>query len=208
MPKVLEKVERRFGEKLFIKGERCLGPKCAHARRPSPPGVHGKKAGRKRAPSLFGQLLFEKQKVRFFYGLDDREIRRYSNEAAERKGMFQAELLRLLESRLDNALYRLGIIESRRASRQMISHGQVMVNGRGVYSPSFRVRRGDTISLKARAWNAPLLEDQARRMSTYQPPAWLAFDPESRTGRVIGEPTAEEIGITVDTIKIKEFYSR
>lgn len=207
MPKILEKTERRLGEKLFVKGERCLGPKCAHVRRAYAPGMHGKKS-RRRSPSLFATLLAEKQKIRFLYGLDDRDIRRYSREAAKMRGAFPVHLLRLLELRLDNAVYRLGIVESRRASRQLVSHGHVTVNATTVTSSSFRLRRGDIISLKPRIWETPILKERVSQIKKYQPPAWLAFDPESRVGRVVAEPAEGDIGITIDPIKIKEFYSR
>ena len=116
MAKVLEKVERRLGEKLFLKGDRCIGPKCAFTRRSYAPGLHGKR--KRRGSSEYGELLRAKQRVRFVYGLDDRDIKKYTQEAESKSGVFSSNFWHLLESRLDNAVFRLGFAPSRRNARR------------------------------------------------------------------------------------------
>lgn len=209
MPRILEKTERRLGEKLFLKGERCFGPKCALSRRAYPPGAHGKKkSGRKRSASGFSQLLTEKQKIRFLYGLDDKDIERYATGAALKRGIFSQTFLHLLESRLDNAVFRLGIAESRSAGRQLVVHGHVRVNGRGVNVPSYRVRKGDLIAPKERATRMPFWIAFLERSKKYQPPAWLRWNAEAGVGEVIADPEVLQPDVSADPVKIKEFYSR
>lgn len=209
MAKVLEKTERRLGEKLSIKGERCLGPKCALARRAYPPGAHGKKVSRgRRNRSEFGTLLREKQKIRYTYGLDDREVERYSSEAASKQGVYAANLITLLETRLDNTVYRLGFVESRRAARQLVTHGHVAVNGKTVSAPSFRVKRGDSITLKERAIAILLAANLELRIKNYTTPQWLLLDKNAKAGTVKQIPQAEDAGLPFDITKIKEYYSR
>ncbi len=210
MARVLEKVERRLGEKLLLKGTRCLGPKCATVRRAYAPGAHGKKKGgrRRRGGSEFGALLSEKQKVRYLYGLDDREVERYSKKAASMSGVFSSNFLELLETRLDNTLFRLGLTESRRIARQVVGHRHVTVNGKTVNIPSYRVRKGDVIALKERIVASPLFSELDARLKNYVPPAWLNLNPSQKKGEVVKMPEAEDAAITVDVTKVKEFYSR
>lgn len=208
MVKILEKVERRLGEKLFIKGDRCLGPKCAMVRRAYVPGVHGKKRAKRREKSEYSTLMNEKQKIRFLYGLDDREVKRYSKDAASRGGIFSLHFLRQLESRLDNVVFRLGLGDSRRAARQIITHGHIMVNGKPLRVPSYQAKKGDTIGLKERSLSGGIgirLED---RLKKHQPPKWLMLDPNKKEGSVIASPETEDAGIVFEATKIKEFYSR
>lgn len=206
MTKILEKVERRLGEKLLLKGERCAGPKCAMVRRSYPPGSHGK-ARRKRI-SEYGELLREKQKVRFVYGLDDKDIKRYSKEAASRPGVFGSNFWRLLETRLDNIVFRIGFTISRRASRALVGHGHILVNGRSVKASSYRVKLGDVVSIKERSLKTPLFTELDLRLKNYEAPKWLSIDKEKKEGRVVRIPDADEFDVTFDVIKIKEFYSR
>lgn len=207
--RILEKVERRLGEKLFLKGERCFGAKCALVRRAYAPGAHGKKkSGRRRTASNFSQLLTEKQKIRFLYGLDDKDIKRYATVAALKRGIFSQTLLSLLESRLDNAVFRLGITESRRAARQMVGHGHVRVNGRTARVPSHRVRKGDVIAPTERAARMPFWAAFLERSKKYQPPSWLRWNADARTGEVIADPEVVRADVSADPVKIKEFYSR
>lgn len=209
MPRILEKVERRLGEKLFLKGSRCIGPKCASVRRAYPPGAHGKKKrGRRRGSSEFGSLLSEKQKVRYLYGLDDREVEKYSKKAASMPGVFSSNFLQLLETRLDNVLFRLGFTESRRIARQVVGHGHVLVNGRTVNIPSYRVRQEDAVALKEKIISSPLFSELGARLKNYEPPKWLTLDKAQKSGRVVRMPEAEDADITVDVTKVKEFYSR
>ena len=136
MGRVLEKVERRLGEKLFLKGEHCAGPKCAAVRRNYPPGVHGQKKKARRSRSEYSQLLREKQKVRFSYGLDDKDVERYSEEATKRPGLFVEEFIKMIESRLDNIVWRFGFAVSRRAARLLVNHGHITMNGKILNIPS------------------------------------------------------------------------
>ena len=206
MPKVLEKVERRLGEKLFLKGDRCVGPKCAAVRRAYPPGARGKK--RKRGLSEYGELLREKQKVRYLYGLDDKEMKRYTEKAASRSGIFSENLMRLLERRLDNVLFRAGFLPARRAARNLVSHGHVLVNGVRVTIPSYLVKTGDNVKLKEKILGKGPLADLEIRLKKYEPPSWLAVDKSKKEIDVKGSPAAQNFEITQDVTKIKEFYSR
>ncbi|MDP3710154.1 MAG: 30S ribosomal protein S4 [bacterium] len=206
MAKILEKTERRLGEKLFIKGARCAGPKCALVRKSNPPGIHGKK--RRRGLSEYGQLLKEKQKVRFLYGLDDKDIARYSREAVQKSGLFSDVLITSLESRLDNVVYRLGFAESRRQSRQLVGHGHVTVNGRTLSIPSYQLKKNDQISLKDRSLSGPIFENLTEKLKKYEPPKWLGLDKDKKVGTVMGKPELDSMEISADIMKIKEFYSR
>ncbi len=206
MPRVLEKRERSLGERLFLKGDRCAGVKCVMVRRNYAPGAHGKR--KRRASSEFSTLLREKQKVRFSYGIDDAAVRRYSNEAAFKKGVFSSNFWKMLESRLDNVVFRLGFSVSRRSAQQAITHGHIVVNGKAVTIPSYRVRPGDEVSLKERAFGLGLFADLENRLNKQQVPQWLELDPAKKIGKVIREPETETLETMFDATKIKEFYSR
>lgn len=209
MQMLKEKIERRLGEKLGLKGERCLGPKCAMVRRAYPPGAHGKKkGGRRRAGSEFGTLLKEKQKVRYSYGLDDKEIERYSNKAASKPGIYGANLVQMLETRLDNAVFRLGFVDSRRAARQLVCHGHVTVNGKTINVPSYTVKKGEVIALKEWTLGSGLAGNIELRMKKHEAPQWLVLDKNKKAGTVQRLPEPDDTGFTFDITKIKEFYSR
>ena len=210
MTKVLEKVERRLGEKLFIKGDRCVGPKCALVRRSYAPGAHGKGKGkgRRRDPSEFGALFREKQKIRFSYGLDDKDLKRYITIAVSQKGTFGTNVLKLLERRLDNVLYRLGFADSRRMARQVIGHGHITVNGKRVSIPSYQTKRGSIIGLKERSLNLGLFKGIDDKIRSYEAPRWLSLDKAKKVGTVTRDPEADDVQTTVDITKVKEFYSR
>lgn len=203
--KILEKVERRLGEKLLLKGDRCAGPKCAEVRRAYPPGIHGKK--RRRGSSEFGTLLRAKQKIRYLYGLDEREIERYTKEASTRIGTFDLLFLRMIGSRLDNAVFRLGFASSRRMARHAVGYGHITVNGRRVTIPSYRVRRGEVIAIAERSRNLPPFAELDSRLKRHEPPKWLERNTEKRTGTVMGAPEGEA-ELIEEVTKIKEFYSR
>lgn len=205
MPRVLEKIERRLGEKLLLKGDRCAGPKCAQVRRAYPPGIHGKR--RRRGASEYGALLSTKQKIRFLYGLDEREIERYSQEAVARTGTFGALFLQALESRLDNAVFRLGFTPSRRMARHAVSYGHIRVNDRKVNIPSYRVRQGDTIAIAQRSLSSPMFADLEIKLKKHEPVKWLKRSAEKREGIVSAVPQGEE-DLMEEVTKIKEFYSR
>jgi len=208
MPRILEKVERRLGEKLFLKGDRCVGPKCAMIRRAYPPGIHGKKRSRGRGSSEYRELLREKQKVRFFYSLDDGQIKRYVEKASSRGGVFGENLLRALERRLDVVVWRLGFTPSRRTARQAISHGHITVNGRPISSSSYAVEKGDVVGLGGRGMKSGMFRAFVEGQHTPPPPSWLALNKEKAQGSVAGLPAAEELGFSFDLAKVKEFYSQ
>lgn len=208
MPKTLEKAERRLGEKLFLKGDRCVGPKCAAIRRSYPPGIHGKARGRGRGLSEYAELLREKQKVRFFYSLDDGQVKRYADMASGEKGVFGDNFLRLLERRLDVTVWRLGFTASRRTARQAINHGHIAVNGRKVRACSYAVKKGDVIGISERALKSGLFQSLQDRLRGAQPALWLSLDRDNLQGIVSGLPSVEELGSSFDVTKVKEFYSR
>lgn len=208
MPRILEKVERRLGEKLLLKGSRCIGPKCAAVRRAYPPGFHGKRSERRRSGSEFGQLLREKQKLRYLYGLDDREIKRYSKEAVSKRGVFTANLIAALERRLDNVVFRLGFAESRRIARQAVSHGHITVNGKMVTIPSYLVRKGDAAAIKESSLPSGHFADLEARLKKFEPPRWLHLDKNKKTGTVAEIPDVSDMALAVDVTKVKEYYSR
>ena len=202
-----EKIERRLGERLFLKGDRCLGPKCAVVRRNYPPGMQGTKRRRKES-SEYGSLLREKQKIRFFYGIDNKDIKRYSEIALTKRGVFSFHVLQMLEQRLDNVVFRLGLADSRRQARQMVTHGLVVIGGKAVRTPSYQVRAGEVIGLKERATKSPLVEAAEQRIKKYEAPQWLTIDKQKRTGTVVRYPEEGDLEIMFDASKIKEFYSR
>lgn len=213
MPRILEKTERRLGEKLFLKGDRCIGPKCAVVRRAYAPGIHGPKKGRGKGrggrASEFGELQREKQKLRFFYGLDDREIKRYVEHASRKAtGLFDTHLTRMIESRLDIVVRRLGFVPSGRAARQAVSHGHIMVNGRSVRTPSYQTKQGDVIGFTPKGARAGNFAALGEHLGAVQTPPWLTLDPGSKTGTIAGIPERDHSGATFDVVKIKEFYSR
>ena len=213
MPKILEKTERRLGEKLFLKGDRCLGPKCAMVRRAYAPGAHGmKKAGARsrgrRSVSEFAELMREKQKLRFFYGLDNHDVKRYVERASARPGLFDDNLIRMIESRLDVTVRRLGFSPSGRSARQAVNHGHIMVNGRCVRTPSYETKKGDRIELTPRVGRTAGFAGIGERMSAIQTPPWLTPDPEQKIGTVSGIPDRGLSGVSFDAVKVKEFYSR
>lgn len=208
MTKVLEKTERRLGEKLFLKGDRCAGPKCAAVRRAYPPGVHGKQKRRRRDGSEFGSSMREKQKLKYLYNLDDKEMKRYHREAVKSSGIFSSVFLRLIERRLDNVIFRLGFVASRRIARQVVGHGHITVHGKTVDIPSYRVRVGDVIAVKERAFPSSVFADYEGRMKRAAIPSWLEVNKEKRAGKVLRMPEVEDTGMVFDVTKIKEFYSR
>lgn len=211
MVRILEKVERRLGEKLFLKGERCAGPKCAAMRRAYPPGHKGSKGskrGRGRGGSEYGELLREKQKMRFFYGLDDGEIKRYVERASREAGLFATNLIRMIERRLDVVVWRMGFAPSRRSARQLIGHGHIAVNGRFVSAPSYAVRTGEKIRMAERAQKIYVSPQGTDRPHAIAPPRWLTLDKNRPEGTVAGLPEPDDLGLSFDVIKIKEFYSR
>ncbi|RME65769.1 MAG: 30S ribosomal protein S4 [Caldilineae bacterium] len=203
------KLCRREGQKLFLKGERCLGPKCAVERRAYPPGEHGRRAAMRRKVSDYGMQLREKQKARRMYGVLERQFRRYFAEASRRKGLTGQTLLAILESRLDNVVYRLGFADSRAQARQLVRHGHFAVNGQKTDIPSFLVSPGDVISVRENSRGTTYFKERAQILeSSSNPPSWLSLDVVNMSGSVLSEPTREEIAVPLNEQLIVEYYSR
>ncbi|HRJ42242.1 MAG: 30S ribosomal protein S4 [Caldilineaceae bacterium] len=202
------KLCRREGQKLFLKGDRCLSPKCAVDRRPFPPGDHGRKNAMRRKVSEYGIQLREKQKARRMYGVLERQFRRYFEEASRRKGLTGATLLALLESRLDNVVYRLGLADSRSQARQLVRHGHFAVNGIKTDIPSFLVTPGDVIVIRERSRATIYFKERTQLLSSGNVPSWLAMDAAAMSGSVLNAPTREEIAVPLNEQLIVEYYSR
>nr|HID13576.1 30S ribosomal protein S4 [Anaerolineae bacterium] len=204
------KLCRREGEKLFLKGERCLSSKCPFEReRGYPPGDHGRLARfRRRRPSDYSRQLREKQKVRRIYGVLERQFRRYFREAERRPGLTGENLLTLLESRLDNVVYRLGFADSRAQARQLVQHGHFVVNGRRTNIPSYIVRPQDTITVREGSRKRTYFRERAKRLDEGAVPNWLSLDAKTMTARVLKMPAREDIELTLNEQLVVEYYSR
>ena len=195
---------RREGIKLFLKGERCLTDKCGVERRAYPPGDHGR--GRQKQ-SEYRLQLREKQKARRYYGVLERQFRNYYDKASRQSGVTGENLLRLLESRLDNVIVRLGFAGSRRQARQLVLHGHWTVNGRRVDIPSYQVRTNDVIALHRGGSNAEqVIREATELVSTV--PAWLQADHDGLTAKVLRHPERPEIDTPVQEQLIVELYSK
>ena len=194
---------RREGEKLFLKGERCLTDKCGIERRNYPPGDHGR--GRSRQSEYRVQLR-EKQKARRYYGVLEKQFRNYYAKASGQEGVTGENLLRLLETRFDNVLVRLGFAASRRQGRQMIRHGHWHINGRRVDIPSYQVRADDVITLKPGSKGDATIREATELVSVV--PAWLQADHDGLTAKVLRHPERDEIAAPVQEQLIVELYSK
>lgn len=193
---------RREGMKLFLKGERCL-TKCAFDKRPVVPGQHG--TARKKF-SEYGMQLREKQKVRRAYGLLEKQFRIYYEKATRSKEGTGWALLKMLELRLDNVVYRMGIGSSRSESRQIVNHGHITVNGKKVNIPSYQVKVGDVIQIKENKQSLEMFK--ALKDAKVNTPKWLEFNPATLTGKVLALPEREDIDMNIQEHLIVEFYSR
>jgi len=196
---------RREGQKLFLKGDRCYTDKCAADRRPYPPGQHGQ--GRSKT-SEYGLQLREKQKAKRYYGVLESQFRGYFNMASKRKGKTGENLLAILETRLDNTIYRLGFAMSRAEARQLVLHGHFLVNGRKVNIPSFLVRPGMIISLKEKSRSLDKLKSVIEANSSRVPPKWLDYDANSMIAKVSTVPEREDIDMPIEEQLIVELYSK
>ena len=194
---------RREGCKLFLKGERCTSKKCAFERRQTLPGQHG--AARKRVTE-YGLQLREKQKVKRAYGILEKQFRRYYEEAERMKGITGENMLSLIERILDNVVYRMGIGASRKECRQIVNHGQITVNGRCVNIPSFIVKPGDIIAIKENKRDLEMFKD-LKGMKIIMP-KWLEFNSEKLEGKILANPSREDIDLNIKEHLIIELYSR
>ena len=200
---------RREGMKLFLKGERCYAEKCAIEKRNVPPG--SQQGGRRRRPSKvmgYGLQLREKQKVKRTYGVLESQFRRYFAEAERQRGITGETLLQLLERRLDNVVYRLGLATSRPQARQLVRHGHLYVNGKRADVPSYSLKEGDAVSVRERSNKKALILYAMEEVKGRGIPGWLEFDASTMTGRVASLPTREQINLPVQEQLIVELYSK
>jgi small subunit ribosomal protein S4 len=196
---------RREGMKLFLKADRCYTKKCSFERRPSPPGQHGV---RRRKVGDFGIQLREKQKVRRVYGVLERQFKNYFDAAENRPGVTGENLLRLLELRLDNAVYRMGLASSRPAARQLVAHGHVAVNGRATNVPSYQLKPGDRIEVRETRTARTPFKLAKESMRSHQAPEWLSVDPATLSATVVEQPRREQMPLDLNEHLVVEYYSR
>lgn len=196
---------RREGVKLYLKGERCYSDKCALDRRAYAPGQHGQ---RRTKVTEYGLQLREKQKARRFYGVLENQFRTYFKKADRQQGVTGENLLRLLERRLDNIVYRLGFADSRAQARQLIRHNHFTLNGFKANIPSMQLKVGDAVQLKEKSKKSAIISQLVENLGTKTPPAWLELDTNSLSGKVVSLPNRDEIDIPVEEQLIVELYSR
>jgi small subunit ribosomal protein S4 len=198
---------RREGVRLYLKGDRCYSPKCEIEKRAYPPGERAQAHARRRT-SDYGLQLREKQKLRRIYGVLERQFRRYFAEAERRPGITGEILLQLLERRLDNVVYRLGIAPSRVQARQLVGHGHVVVNGRRASIPSILVRVGDTVAVGEASRRLSVIAAAVARAGGRRIPAWLQIEADAMRATVASLPTRPEIDTQVQEELVVEYYSR
>ena len=196
---------RREGTKLFLKGERCMTGKCALDRRSTAPGQHG--AANKKVRE-YGMQLREKQKTKRYYGVLEKQFANYYSEAERKTGMTGENLLVLLERRLDNVVYRMGMAESRRAARQMVLHAHFTVNGKKVTIPSISVKVGDVIAVKESSRDLAVVKAMIESMATKITPKWLEVNKETGVAKVVALPAREDIDFDFNEQLIVELYSK
>jgi small subunit ribosomal protein S4 len=196
---------RREGAKLYLKGSRCYSKKCAFERRPSPPGQHGV---RRRKVGDYGLQLREKQKVRRTYSVLERQFKNYFDSAEARPGVTGENLLRMLELRLDNAVFRMGFATSRAAARQLVAHGHFAVNGRPTNVPSYQLKSGDRIEVRESHRNREPFKIAKETLRSHQPPDWLSIDAAKLSGTVLDQPRRDQMPLDLNEQLVVEYYSR
>jgi small subunit ribosomal protein S4 len=200
---------RRVGTKLFLKGEKCESQKCPMIKKPYPPGQKPKR--RKGHVSQYGKELVEKQKLRYWYDLQEKQFARYVTSVINKQSKTEPagdQLLRKLERRLDNMVYRSGLASSRSQAKQMINHGFFHINGKPVDRPSYRIKVGDVISVRPGKKKKLIFEEFSTKMKNFTPPSWISLDLEKMEAKIIGETVIEEVTPPVEISSIFEFYSR
>ena len=202
------KLCRREGQKLFLKGQKCYTEKCPVERRAYPPGQHGPAQARRRKRSDYALQLREKQKVKRTYGLHEKQFRNLFERASKQTGVTGENLLRLLESRLDNIVFRMGLAQSRNQARQIVRHRHVEVNGRVVDIPSYHVQQGDEVAVRPGHKELDVIEASLEARTRPSLPEWLALDEKARVGRMIRKPERQEISLAVQEQLIVELYSK
>ncbi len=196
---------RREGQKLFLKGARCYSDKCSVTRRNYAPGQHGQKRAKL---SEYGTQLREKQKTKSFYGVGEKQFRGYFEAASNKKGITGENLLQILESRLDNVVYRLGFGASRAQARQLVTHGNIEVNGKKVDIASYQVKAGDVVAIREIRKDNPVVKENIEANSVRPLPEWLEVDREKMSGKVIRLANREDIDLPVEEHLIVELYSK
>lgn len=203
------KLCRREGEKLFLKGERCFTPKCAFERRAYAPGQHGKfSQSRRRRESDYSRQLRAKQKAKRIYGVLEKQFRRYFSLAQKRRGLTGLNMLQILESRLDNVVYRMGFAANRAQARQIVSHGHIIVNGRKTNVPSMVLADGDIVSVRAESKSNGLFKELAETAEKTTCALWIDRDVKNLSGKVLRTPERGEIDGNLNEQLIVEYYSR
>ncbi|MDO4551980.1 MAG: 30S ribosomal protein S4 [Bacillota bacterium] len=195
---------RREGQKLFLKGDRCYSTKCALEKRSYAPGQHGQ--NRRSKASDYGLQLREKQKAKRFYGLQETQFRNYFDKAAQKRGVTGENLLVMLETRLDNAVFRMGFASSRKEARQLVRHGHFTVNGRKQNIPSFAIKAGDVIKVKEASTSSPKFKEIKEMAITT--PSWITVDTDKLEGKIVALPRREDIDTPVAEHLIVELYSK
>jgi small subunit ribosomal protein S4 len=203
------KICRRHGVKLFLKGDRCYSAKCAFTRRPYAPGPKGKR--RLGQLSEYGKELAEKQKLKNWYSLNEKQFKNYVKKVLTKRGKVEnaaEEFIVKLESRFDNVVFRLGFAPSRSQAQQLVSHGLLMVNGKNIDTPAHELKKGDVICPRPQKIKKPLFQNLQNTLKKYKTPSWLSLDAEKIEGKVVGKPTLEEAAPPAEVLSIFEFYSR
>lgn len=200
---------RRLGQKLFLKGDRCFSPKCAMLKRAYAPGPQRKRRGG--TSSEYKKSLEEKQTLKKWYGLSERQFKRYVKETLEKMGKVEdvsAELIKKLERRLDNVIFRLGFAKSRAQARQLVSHSYFLINGKSVNIASYQVKKDDTISLKEHKKTKGIFKELSNELKRKEVPVWLSLNKDKLEAKTIGEPSLDEVKPPAEISLIFEFYSR
>lgn len=198
---------RRYGEKLFLKGDRCYTPKCAITRRNYAPGIHGD-TGKPKKMSEFGTQLFEKQKAKKIYGLREKQFRGYYNKASKQRGVTGEKIAQLLETRLDNIVFRLGFAKSRNLSRQIVNHGHVLVNDKPVDIASHQLKINDVVKIKDKSKANKYFVNIPKAIVKDSIPRWLDVNPKDYSGKVIAMPGLADMDHSVGMKQIIESYSK
>ncbi|MHB9031442.1 MAG: 30S ribosomal protein S4 [Anaerolineae bacterium] len=199
---------RREGMKLFLKGERCLGPKCAVEKRAYAPGMHGQKTQFRQRQSDYGMQLREKQRTRHIYGVLERQFRRYFEIALKQRGQTGANLLIILESRMDNLVYRFGFADSRAQARALVTQGHFDLNGHRMDIPSALLKPGDIVTVHETSRQNGYFKGLGEVLEQRELVNWLSMSPQTLTGTVIALPTREQIDVPIQEQLIVEYYSR
>ena len=203
-----EKLERRIGTKLFLKGERSYSPKSAMVKRPYPPGVHGKKTYRRL--SEYGSQLQKKQKIKYIYRMLEKQFKSFVKKSMKSKENTTDLLVQMLETRLDNTIFRMGLAQSRDQARQLVNHGHILVNGVKTGIPSFQVKKGSKISIREGSKKTKYFSSNVGQwIKNYTPPPWIKLDKNNYNAEIVSIPTMEESGLNYSDLQSTiEFYSR